>query len=348
MKKQMLLAASALACAISFGAELNVAEGETLTLREDMSVTGGSVAGTLVLEGGMTLVLSDNVFASTAVVEMRGATIVGFSGTTEPTFSNVFDVAADTQNEIRNVDDSWSHEGCNVHFNGKVVGSGSLSLVSTGRGFIIGADFSEFEGALNLAMDGNYFAGRIGSADMSKATLSVVSGLVNFSLTDIYIGHLNICEGAAFNDDRGWNDSNRIHIMGDSVLAGDLTGNEIDLYIKDGASVEIDCAVPRVYVESGCISGNGTIGRLQTDGHDIAVENEVGSVLTVNGSWGTQGRMVITGGAERPSGNDIVRFADASPFNVELSGELASKGWKLVFSDGTYSIWRPGFAIILR
>ena len=35
MKKELLLAASALACAISFGAELNVAEGETLTLRED-------------------------------------------------------------------------------------------------------------------------------------------------------------------------------------------------------------------------------------------------------------------------------------------------------------------------
>ncbi len=347
MKNVLTMVAAALAMGAVHADELNVDEGESLTLTADMAPTGGTVAGTLVLEN-MTLTLANNIFAGTATVVLSNATIQGFSGITEATFSNAFQVPADTTNCFRNITDSYSHEGCDVYLNGSLSGSGALDIVSTGRGVLLGTDASQFTGTLSLNMTGGFFNGRLNTS-LRNATVNIVGGSVNFNMTDAYFGSLNVYDGATFNDDRGWNDSNNIHLYGDSDLAGTFTGNEIDLNLHNNAKVRIEGTVARVNIESATLSGNGTIGKLKTWGNSVSVSNGTDSVLKINSRQsGDTGVITIVGEAGKPSGNEILQVLDTSAFNVAISSELAAKGWKLSETGGVYSIFRPGFAILVR
>ena len=74
-----MLAACALAGIGARGEELNVAEGETVTLSESMSVDRGTVAGKLILSDGMTLTLARNVFdAAVRLFHLRGCRKHGY------------------------------------------------------------------------------------------------------------------------------------------------------------------------------------------------------------------------------------------------------------------------------
>lgn len=151
MKKLMTIAA-ALLCGTLFAEELNVASGDTVTLTEDKTVDGGTVAGTLILESGVKLTLARGIFTDTAIVEMRGATIEGFSGADSANVAlpNAFVIADGTENAIRNTTDAYTQEGCNVTMSGSVTGSGTLNYVSTGRGFYFNGNYSGFTGIINL------------------------------------------------------------------------------------------------------------------------------------------------------------------------------------------------------
>ena len=362
MKKTIaigMLTACALAGIGARGEELNVEFGETVTLTGDKTVDGGIVAGTLILENGVTLTLANNIFASTAVVDMRGATIVGFSGAHDVTLPCSFVIADNTLNQISNINDlldQYHRNGCNVWFTGQITGAGTLTLLSTGRGFILDSAtaWSEFYGTLNLNMsDGDDFSGRISAGNFYHCNVNVIAGKLNYSVANgTDFGSLSVHSDATFNCDRGWwNDSNILKLYSDSTLGGTFTGNELDVNVYNGAKVTIDADIARVHVDvNGALSGNGTIGTLRIWGNQIGVSNPAASILKIQNGHADNigGALVITGEAGSRSGNPVLEVTDTSKFNVQLSSALAADGWKLKEESGVYSIYKNGLMIIIR
>lgn len=352
MKKLMTIAA-ALLCGTLLAEELNVASGETVTLTENKTVDGGTVSGTLILESGVTLTLAKNIFESSATVEMRGATIEGFSQVHDVSLPCKFAIANGTENAMLNIHDAadeWNANGCNVTMSGTVEGRGTLTLRSTGRGFIIDGNWSEFEGTLNLDMSGNYFSGRINTGNLQKATVNVVSGQVKYYVWGgTAFGHLNVSDEAEFNVDRDADTENILNLYGDSVLGGTFTGSALDVNVYNGAKVTVDSSIARVNIDNGALSGNGTIGKLTTWGNPVNISNPQSAVLKIeNRADGDTGILMIVGEAGSRSGNPVLEVTDTSKFNVQLSSALAADGWKLKEESGVYSIYKNGLMIVIR
>ncbi len=351
MKKLMTITA-ALLCGTLFAEELNVAAGETVTLTEDKTVDGGTVAGTLVLSEGMTLTLTHNIFDATATLVLSNATVSGFSGVTEVALANAIVVVEDTSNTFANVTDSYSHEGCNVTMSGSLTGSGRLLIRSTGRGVTFSGDASSFAGTLAFDMSGNYFNGRLAVDNMQLATVEVAGGLFLFNRTGARYGRLIVATNATFRCDRGWNDSNNLHIYGDSVLDGTFEGNQMDVSLHNGATAVFNWErTERVYIDTGApmLSGSGTIGKLTTWGNPVNISNPQNSTLTISDRQsGDTGVLTITGEAGSRSGNPVLEVTDTSKFNVQLSSALAADGWKLKEESGVYSIYKNGLMIVIR
>lgn len=346
-----------LACVMSgFGAngeELNVAAGETVTLAADASVSGGTVSGTLVLSEGMTLELTHNVFAAGSTLVLSNATLRGFAGTTEGDFANAFVIADGTTNVFANVTDSYSQEGCNVTVSGPITGAGKVLFRSTGRGIRVTGDASAFTGTLAFDMTGNFFNGRLVSENLPLAAVEVAGGLFPFNGTGAHYGRLLVAPYATFRCDRGFDDSNNLHLYGDSVLDGKFEGNAMDIHVHGGAVVSfgwdyVNC----VHVESGVtLSGNGTIGTLQMWDNGINVMNDPTSTLKINGRVADEtGALTITGVAEARHGTPVLEVPSASVdlFRVGLSEELAAAHWRLRRTGGFYDIYRPGMIVIFR
>ena len=347
-----MLAACALAGIGARGEELNVAEGETVTLSESMSVDGGTVAGTLILSDGMTLTLARNVFDAKATLVLSNATVSGFSDTTEVTLANAVVAAAGTSNVFANVTDSFSHEGCNVTMSGALTGAGRLLVRSTGRGVTFTGDASSFTGTLAFDMSGNYFNGRLAADDLRLATVEVAGGLFPFNRTDAHYGRLVVAPGATFRCDRGWNDSNNLNLHGDSVLGGAFEGNEMDVNVHDGATVLFGWErTARVNVDAGAptLSGGGTLGQLRTWGNPVNVANAPGATLTIERrADGDTGVLTIVGEAVKPSGHAVLAVGDPSRYSVAIASALAAEGWKLRETAGVYSLCRPGLCLLVR
>lgn len=357
MKKTIaigMLTACALAGIGARGEKLDVAADETVTLTANMSADDGTVAGTLVLAEGMTLTLTRNIFAASATLVLSNATISGFSGTTAVVLTNAVVAAAGTSNVFANVTDSFSHEGCDVTMSGALTGAGRLLVRSTGRGVIFTGDAKSFTGTLAFDMSGNYFNGRLAANDLRQATVEVAGGLFPFNCTDAHYGRLVVAPGATFRCDRGWDDSNNLHLYGDSVLGGAFEGNAMDVNVHGGATVLFGWErTARVNIDAGAptLAGGGTIGQLRTWGNPLKVANAPGEMLTIESrAAGDEARceLTVTGVAVRPSGQDVLSV-DPSRFAVMLAPELAASGWRLrMRTSGVYNLYRPGLCLVVR
>lgn len=351
-----MLAACALAGIGARGEKLNVAEGETVTLSASRTVDGGTVAGTLILSDGMTLTLTRNVFDATATLVLSNATVEGFSGVNDVTLACALVVAADTVNRLSNVmdaPDAYDANGCNVRLEGKVTGSGELTLYSTGRGFIVQGDWSWFGGTLNMNMTGNYFSGRLNVADLGRCAVAITGGQVLYDVWNgTKFGKLTVAPGATFTVDRNADDrQNVLNLYGESLLGGTFDGHQLDVNIYNGAKVTIDADIAFVNVDAGAptLSGNGTIGTLTTWGNPLSISNAPGATLTINGRQnGDTGVLTITGEAAKPSGHAVLAVGDPSRYSVTIASALADEGWKLRETAGVYSLCRPGLCLVVR
>ena len=353
--------------------ELFVDEGETRKLATDSAYDGGSVKGTLVLSGGMTLTLANNVFEAGSKLILNGATLAGFAGAYDVTLPCAIEVTEGTENVLDNCADlggEYTAGGCNVTVTGPITGAGRVLFRSVGRGIRVIGDAGEFEGTLAFDMTGGFFSGRLESDQLSKATVEVVGGLFPFNRTNAHYGSLIVRPGATFRCDRGWNDSNNLNLYGDSVLGGVFEGNELDVNVRAEAAVTVDAVIARMNLfTDAALAGKGTIGRLDYGERTVYVSNGANDVLTVgqhvggtsvwheDGEWLETkcGRIVIDGLAEGCAGNDVLVLGDAATdehLSVTLSDGLRQDGWKLrVRTEGDlacYSIARPGLMVIIR
>ena len=346
-------------------AGLSAAERE---ITESCTLSGTVAAGDrLVVSNGAIVELADNVFEAGSTLVLSNATIQGFAAAANAnvTLPCAIEIAPDTENTIRNFTDSYSQEGCNVTMTGAVSGSGTLDYVSTGRGFYLNGDYSEFTGVINLeisAKNPDWFV--FESTGIQSSNADSVWNFLSFPARkalsvsgnggSIPLG--NFCSDATIRSDNGWNPSistgNRPsgHVWAGKFENGAGSFSSFDALANTEVTIDCDLGDYVVHALPGAtLRGNGTIGTLQTWENTINVANDRNSILLVHArAAGDTGAVTITGDPGLPSGNAILDVDDPADWCVSLSGELADAGWRLKCVDGLYSIFKPGFIIYFR